>query len=126
MRGRIAAPSLCSKVALADTVEDPLEASPLCSKVALADSVEGPLEASPLCGGGIDAKMYWRETALALHACAKLTSQMFAFSVVWVTADCPFNADNGGCLYIFSEDIDVWVPLPFRIEIHKMLFPKDT
>ena len=33
------APPLCSKVALADSVEDPLEASPLCSKVALADSV---------------------------------------------------------------------------------------
>ena len=40
---------LCSKVALADSVEDPLEASPLCSKVALADSVEDPLEAPPLC-----------------------------------------------------------------------------
>ena len=40
---------LHSKVALADSVEDPLEASPLCSKVALADSVEDPLEASPLC-----------------------------------------------------------------------------
>ena len=40
---------LCSKVALADSVEDPLEASPLCSKVALADSVEDPFEASPLC-----------------------------------------------------------------------------
>ena len=40
---------LCSKVALVDSVEDPLEASPLCSKVALADSVEDPLEASPLC-----------------------------------------------------------------------------
>ena len=39
----------CSKVALADSVEDPLEASPLCSKVALADPVEDPLEASPLC-----------------------------------------------------------------------------
>ena len=36
-------------VALADSVEDPPEASPLCSKVALADSVEDPLEASPLC-----------------------------------------------------------------------------
>ena len=32
-----------SKVALADTVDDPLEASPLRSKVALADSVEDPL-----------------------------------------------------------------------------------
>ena len=40
---------LCSKVALASSAEDPLEASPLCSKVALADSVEDPLEASPLC-----------------------------------------------------------------------------
>ena len=40
---------LCSKVALADSVEDPLEAQPLCSKAALADSVEDPLEASPLC-----------------------------------------------------------------------------
>ena len=40
---------LCSKVALADSVEDPPEASPLCSKVALADSVGDPLEASPLC-----------------------------------------------------------------------------
>ena len=39
---------LCSKVALADSVEDPLGASPLCSKVALADSVQDPLEASPL------------------------------------------------------------------------------
>ena len=39
---------LCSKVALLDSVEDPLEASPLCSKVALADLVEDPLEASPL------------------------------------------------------------------------------
>ena len=46
---RPAASPLCSKVALADSVEDPLEASPLCSKVALADSVEDPLEASPLC-----------------------------------------------------------------------------
>ena len=36
---------LCSKVALADSVEDPLEAPPLCSKVALVDSVENPLEA---------------------------------------------------------------------------------
>ena len=43
------APPLCSKVALADSVEDPLEAPPLCSKVALADSVEDPLEAPPLC-----------------------------------------------------------------------------
>ena len=33
---------LRSKVALADSVEDPLEASPLCSKVALADSAEDP------------------------------------------------------------------------------------
>ena len=34
----------CGKVAPADTVEDPLEASPLCSKVALADSVQvGPV-----------------------------------------------------------------------------------
>ena len=40
---------LCNKVALADSVEDPLEASPLCSKVALADSVEDPLEASAPC-----------------------------------------------------------------------------
>ena len=31
---------LCSKVALADSVDNPLEASALCSKVALADSVE--------------------------------------------------------------------------------------
>ena len=37
------------KQTLADSVEDPLEASPLCSKVALADSVEDPLEASPPC-----------------------------------------------------------------------------
>ena len=40
---------LCSKVALADSVDNPLEASALCSKVALADSAEDPLEASPLC-----------------------------------------------------------------------------
>ena len=40
--------ALRSKVALADAVEDPLEASPLRSKVALADSVEDHLEASPL------------------------------------------------------------------------------
>ena len=35
---------------MADSVEDPLEASPLCSKVALTDSVEEPLggEASRL------------------------------------------------------------------------------
>ena len=45
----VEAPPLCSKVALADSVEDPLEAPPLCSKVALADSVEDPLEAPPLC-----------------------------------------------------------------------------
>ena len=38
-------PLLSPKVALAGSVEDPLEASPLCSKVALADSVEDPLEA---------------------------------------------------------------------------------
>ena len=37
------------KQTLADSVEDPLEASPLCSKVALADLVEDALEASPLC-----------------------------------------------------------------------------
>ena len=40
---------LCSKLALADSVEDPREASPLCSKIALADSVEDPLEILPLC-----------------------------------------------------------------------------
>ena len=41
--GRGIASPLYSKVALADSVEDPLEASPLCSKVALADSSEDPL-----------------------------------------------------------------------------------
>ena len=40
---------LCSKVALADSVADAMEASPPCSKVALADSVEDPLETSSLC-----------------------------------------------------------------------------
>ena len=44
------ASSLCSRVALAGSVEDPLEASLLCSKLALAGSVEDPLEASLLCG----------------------------------------------------------------------------
>ena len=43
------ASSLCSKAALADSVEDPLEAPPLCIKAALADSIEDPPEASPLC-----------------------------------------------------------------------------
>ena len=43
------ASSICSRGALGGSVEDPLEASPLCSKVALAGSVEDPLEASPLC-----------------------------------------------------------------------------
>ena len=47
--GKGIASPLCSKVTLADSVEDPLEAPPLCSKAALADSVEDPLEASPLC-----------------------------------------------------------------------------
>ena len=40
---------LCSKVALADSVADAMEASPPCSKVPLADSVEDPLETSPPC-----------------------------------------------------------------------------
>ena len=40
---------LCSKVALADSVADAMEASPRCSKVALADSVEDPLKTSPPC-----------------------------------------------------------------------------
>ena len=35
--GKGVALPLCSKVALADSVEDPLEASPLYSKAALAD-----------------------------------------------------------------------------------------
>ena len=61
MRGRMVAPLLCSKVALTDSVENLLEASPLCSKVALADSVEDPLKASPLCGGGVEAKTYRRD-----------------------------------------------------------------
>ena len=28
---------------------------------------------------------------------------MFAVSFGWVTANCAFNAESGGCLYIFSE-----------------------
>ena len=40
---------LCSKVALADSVADAMEASPPCSKVPLTDSVEDPLETSPPC-----------------------------------------------------------------------------
>ena len=46
--GKGVASPLCSKVALADSVEDPLEAPPLCSKVALADSVADPLDAPKL------------------------------------------------------------------------------
>ena len=49
MRGRCEEGTLCSKVALADPVEDPLQASPLCSEVALTDSDEDSLEASLLC-----------------------------------------------------------------------------
>ena len=39
---------LCSKVALADSVEDPLEASPLCSEVALAGPFKDAMEAVAL------------------------------------------------------------------------------
>ena len=37
----------CSKVALADSVENPLETSPLCSKVRMAESSDDLAEASP-------------------------------------------------------------------------------
>ena len=110
----------CSKVALADTVEDPLEAPPLCSKVALADPDGDPLEASPFCGGGIDAKRCWRKMLVAPlwqgniavtppspskleQACAKLTSQMFASLFSWVARTCSFNAGDPGCLKVFFE-----------------------
>ena len=54
------APLLCSKVALTDSVENLLEASPLCSKVALADSVEDPLEAPTLCSAVATARSLWQ------------------------------------------------------------------
>ena len=54
------ASSLFCKVALVDSVGDPLEASPLCSKVALADSVEDPLEAPTLCSAVATARSLWQ------------------------------------------------------------------
>ena len=54
------ASSLFCKVALVDSVGDPLEASPLCSKVALADSVEDPLEAPTLCSAVASARSLWQ------------------------------------------------------------------
>ena len=59
------------------SVEDPLEASPLCSKVALVDSVEDPLEAWCVWSWSSDSKFWGFEVPL------KVVSFRAAASPVW-------------------------------------------